>query len=193
MNQLNQPFSIDTGHGVIEFTPISSNPPIDWDKPVYSSRTHLGRTWGAQLFIGLSVNGVHTWTPTQIRDAIVNLRQRQLEPLIQQGLLPDEATHGGSIIPQFGFWGQAMKGGVHGKEKSVSVNIDNVPTPEYRGETIELDPSTGQVHGSFAENILRMAEELGIEFKQAEIYVRFYRSGVIEDALIVAASNTRGE
>jgi hypothetical protein len=169
-----EPFAIKTTHGVVQFTPMAENPE---EKP-YTLRTKLelkeperyGPALGAQLFVGLNVGSKTVWDAKEIRDFVFQVRQVQLIQMIEAGLVAPGASHGGSVRPQYGFWGKVSD--EHpGTEPSVSVLIDNI---------------SGEDDRDFIENMKLLAGEIALAFKQKTVYCQIHRAGVVQETFDVS-------
>lgn len=162
---LTTPFDAQIDGKYVRFTPEGHNP---------SARGEIGITpeWSpgleAQFFVGLAVRGKAKWKASQIRDYIMRFRQKQLlaegRKLGVERKRLDELEHGGSVVPQLGYWSAVTK---RGPERSVAANIIHVPS-EIESED------------QFKENARALAMKLAVKFDQDTVILRFARAGVIE-------------
>lgn len=164
-----EPFAIRTSRGTVQFYPQAQNP----DDQEYTTETKLklkkperyGPALGAQLFVGLNVGSKTVWTAEQVRDYVFDARQLQLRRMIAYKKLAAGAQHGGSIRPQFGFWGR-VSDETPGTEPSVSVLIDNIG---------------GEDDADFIENMKELAGALALHFKQKTVYCQIHRAGIVQE------------
>lgn len=133
--------------------------------------TPYGVGWEAQLLVGLSVDGVPTWQPEQIRDYVIQARREQLQGLVadERAMYPIE--HGGSVKAQLGYWERIDYLG-HGSkepgENSVSVEVINMP---------------GEAAKDFKDNMMRLAALLAETFQQYTVVLKLAKGGMVKEIM----------
>jgi hypothetical protein len=184
MNPPHKPFSVQTVHGLHTFYPIEKNP--DWAKPVRAKVSHYGPSWGAQLFIGLHVQGQPRWSAEQVRNKVLEIRERQFSRSMSlseaaEGYPSFETSHGGSVIPMLGFWQSGVSIG-DPREPSVSVMIESLSGEETR-------KVKNKVEGEFPDHMIALAKELALELQQDSIIIRIFYANVVQDIIEVSTEN----
>lgn len=191
---VNRTFQVFTKRGVVRYNPQGRNP-IDWSKPVHvpKERPHYGATWGATMFVGLSVSKVPTWTAEQIREAVREVRDHQMEQMLAakgyEGKALEQAKksteHGGSVVPQLGYWCRVDEVGC--EEDSVSVSIRNLSGLE----DVDVD-AKGHAEGSFVDNMWDLGVVLALKFQQESVIIQIDRYGVVVDVMDVRPQEGEG-
>ena len=130
--------------------------------------------------MGLSVNGAPTYEPDDVLQAVLQLRRAQVQQWLRSGAVPagegGAVEHGGSVVPQVGYWERVTTehGDTHPTEKSVSVEILNVP------EVLPKD---------FALAIEEIAQYLAIKLRQMAVIVQILETGIVRDMFQVDTEN----
>ncbi|NDQ57275.1 MAG: hypothetical protein GZ088_09405 [Acidipila sp.] len=167
---IHQAFTLRTPHGNVTFTPLGNNPPIPRGTPRKAMPVERwGKSWGAQIFVGLNIGDDEVFTAEQVRDAVLRIRTEQLE---RWG--GSDIEHGASVKPQFGYWGK-VRGEV--RERSVAIQIESLS-----GESAEVD-ANGQVSGTFIDHISALIQQLAVEFEQDAVFAQIHRYGTVMETL----------
>ncbi len=144
---------------------------------VRGETAHLKPGYGALILVGLSVGGVPTYTADDIRDFVLHERRNLLRAHL--GALYDSDSgvpgHGGSIIPQLGYWDMiyGKKGFEESRENSVGVRLYNFPSPVPRDE--------------FIADMEELGNRLAVHFQQDYVYVLIDNGGLVEENIEITS------
>jgi 3-oxoacyl-ACP reductase-like protein len=162
---------------------VNFNPPAPWD-PAKPLKAKIG--WRAQgglsakLFVGLSVLGVPTYQADDVLQAVLRLRRAQVQQWLREGVVAGEeggyVEHGGSVVPQLGYWEKVttVGGEKHPTEQSVSVEIIN--TPKVSAE-------------AFTAAIEQVAQQLAVDLHQMAVIVQILDTGIVREMFQVDTEN----
>jgi hypothetical protein len=179
----NDAFEFKVGDTHYEFYPQGQQNPPEWsaDKPLQAYISgEWGGGWSAKLFVGLSVAGRPTWAAEQVQQAVLQHRREQVMDWLNRGIISGGSKHyvehGGSIVPQLGYWEKVTKkhGEEHATENSVSVEVLNLPEVGF---------------DIFKKAIADLALTLCVEFRQMAIIVQFLEAGTVKHMLEVKTRN----
>ena len=154
------------------FRPVRFNPPLgDYTRRVISGSDVYPPAQMAQIFVGLNVGPRKMITAEEIRDYIMQIRDKQLGSGVQ---------HGGSVTPLLGWWRSTDEPWGHGLEDSVMVEILNIGT---------------ETEAKFKHNMQTIASRVARHFRQDAVVIRFWDEGQVSSSSLfyteAKASNPR--
>lgn len=146
--------------------------------------------YGAQIFVGLSVDGQKAWTADQVRDWVMEWREEQLERMeagwvaryqrelerCLRNVGPDGTCvtkemrelwdRGASVIPMLGYWKKVGKSAY--PEESASVTVLNL---------------AGESEEEFKKNMKEIAADAVTNFYQDSVILQFTDGNVVKEVL----------
>ena len=180
----NDAFEFRDGDTIYHFYPQGwSNNPPDWraDMPLKAKESeHWGGGLSGRLFVGLNVGDAPVYEPEDVLQMVLELRREQVMGWLRKGIVSGgregSVQHGGSVVPQLGYWEKVTS--THGEEspveRSVVVEILNFPIVGFK---------------LFVKAMSEVARKLGVQMMQQAVTVQIFEGGLQKDGFNVYTEN----